>query len=149
LPVVDVLTIPQIVGESTVNQSLSASLVLAFAVLSLLLAGVGLYGVLSYVVTQRVTEIGIRIALGAQRSQVLGMVLKDGLRPVGIGLLIGACGGTAVGYVIRSLLYGTRPADPVVLTGMVATMLAVAVVACAAPAWRASSVDPMQALRTE
>jgi predicted permease len=149
LPVVDVLTIPQIVGESTVNQSLSASLVLAFAVLSLLLAGVGLYGVLSYVVTQRVTEIGIRIALGAQRSQVLGMVLKDGLRPVGIGLLIGACGGTAVGYVIRSLLYGTRPADPIVLTGMVATMLAVAVVACAAPAWRASSVDPMQALRTE
>lgn len=149
LPVVDVLTIPQIVGESTVNQSLSASLVLAFAVLSLLLAGVGLYGVLSYVVTQRVTEIGIRIALGAQRSQVLGMVLKDGLRPVGIGLLIGACGGTAVGYVIRSLLYGTRPADPIVLAGMVATMLAVAVVACAAPAWRASSVDPMQALRTE
>jgi predicted permease len=149
LPVVEVLTIPQIIGESTINQSFSASLVLAFAVLSLLLAGVGLYGVLSYVVTQRVTEIGIRIALGAQRGQVLGMVLKDGLRPVGMGLLIGICGGMAVGYVIRSLLYGTRPADPLVLTGIVFTMLAVAIVACAAPAWRASSVDPMQALRTE
>lgn len=149
LPVVEVLTIPQIVGESTVNQSFSASLVLVFAVLSLLLAGVGLYGVLSYVVTQRVTEIGIRMALGAQRSQVLGMVLKDGLRPVVIGLAIGACGGMAVGYVIRSLLYGTRPADPLVLAGMIGTLVIVAAAACAAPAWRASSVDPMQALRTE
>ncbi|RZU42336.1 ABC transporter permease [Edaphobacter modestus] len=149
LPVVDVLTIPQIVGESTVNQSLTASLVLAFAALSLLLAGVGLYGVLSYLVTQRVTEIGIRIALGAQRAQVLGLVLRDGLRPVAMGLVIGVCGGAAVGYVIRSLLYGTRPMDPVVLAAMVATLLLVAAIACAAPAWRASSVDPMQALRTE
>jgi predicted permease len=149
LPVVEVLTIPQIVGESTVNQSFSASLVFVFAVLSLVLAGVGLYGVLSYVVTQRVTEIGIRMALGAQRGQVLGMVLKDGLRPVGVGLAIGVCGGTAVGYVIRSLLYGTRPADPMVLAGMVGTLVIVAAIACAAPAWRASSVDPMQALRTE
>ena len=149
LPVVDVLTIPQIVGESTVNQSFSASLVLAFAVLSLLLAGVGLYGVLSYVVTQRVTEIGIRIALGAQRGQVLGLVLRDGLRPVGVGLLIGAGGGAAVGYVIRSLLYGTQPVDPAVFAAMVTTLLLVAATASAAPAWRASSVEPMQALRTE
>lgn len=149
LPVVDVLTIPQIVGQSTVNQSLSASLVLAFAVLSLILAGVGLYGVLSYLVTQRVMEIGIRIALGAQRSQVLGLVLRDGLGPVVMGVAFGLCGGTGVGYVIRSLLYGTKPMDPVVLGAMIATLAVVAAVACAAPAWKASSVDPMQALRTE
>jgi predicted permease len=149
LPVVDVLTIPQIVGESTVNQSFSASLVLAFAVLSLLLAGVGLYGVLSYVVTQRVTEIGIRIALGAQKGQVLGLVLRDGLRPVALGLVIGVAGGAAVGYVIRSLLYGTQPMDPAVFAAMVATLLLVAAMASAAPAWRASSVNPIEALRAE
>jgi len=149
LPVVEVLTIPQIVGESTVNQSFSASLVLIFAGLSLLLAGVGLYGVLSYVVTQRVPEIGIRIALGAQRGQVLGLVLRDGLRPVVLGLVVGIGGGIAVGYVIRSLLYQTKPLDPTVFAVMAALMLAVAALASAAPAWRASSVDPMQALRTE
>jgi predicted permease len=149
LPIVDVLTIPQIIGESTVNQSFSASLVLAFAVLSLLLAGVGLYGVLSYLVTQRVTEIGIRIALGAQRAQVLGLVLRDGLRPVIIGLAIGVAGGAAVGSLIRSLLYGTKALDPAVFAGMILTLLMVAALASAAPAWRASSVDPMQALRTE
>jgi ABC-type antimicrobial peptide transport system permease subunit len=149
LPVVDVLTIPQIVGESIVNESFSASLVLIFAALSLVLAGVGLYGVLSYLVAQRVMEIGIRIALGAQRAQVLGLVLLDGLRPVLVGILIGLCGGAGTGYVIQSLLYGTRPLDPLVLTGMIGTLVVVAAAACAAPAWRASSVDPIQALRTE
>jgi predicted permease len=149
LPVVDVLTIPQIVGESTMNQSFTASLVLAFAVLSLLLAGVGLYGVLSYLVTQRVTEIGIRIALGAQRSQVLGLVLRDGMRPVVMGLVVGVAGGAAIGSLIRSLLYGTQPMDPMVFAGMILMLLMVAALASAAPAWRASSVDPMQALRTE
>ena len=149
LSVVDVLTIPQIVGRSTLNANFSATLVLLFAGLSLLLAGVGLYGVLSYLVTQRVTEIGIRIALGAQREQVLGLILRDGLRPVAIGLAVGVVGGGGVGYLIRSLLYGTKPLEPLVFIAMVATLLMVAVVACAAPAWRASSIDPMQALRAE
>jgi predicted permease len=149
LPVVDVLTIPQIVGQSTLNANFSATLVLLFAGLSLLLAGVGLYGVLSYLVTQRVTEIGIRIALGAQREQVLGLILRDGLRPVMIGLAVGVVAGGGVGFLIRSLLYGTKPLEPLVFIAMVATLLMVAAVACAAPAWRASSIDPMQALRAE
>lgn len=149
LPVVDILTIPQIVGKSTVNQSFTASLVLAFAALSLLLAGIGLYGVLSYLVTQRIIEIGIRMALGAQRSQILGLMLRDGMRPVAIGLAIGIAGGATAGLLIRSLLYGTKATDPLVFAGMILTLLIVAAVASAAPAWRASSVDPMQALRME
>ncbi len=149
LPVVDVLTIPQIVGRSTANANFSATLVLLFAGLSLLLAGVGLYGVLSYLVTQRVTEIGIRIALGAQREQVLALILRDGLRPVAIGLALGVAGGAGVGFLIRSMLYATKPLEPVVFMSMVGTLMLVAVGACAAPAWRASSIDPMQALRAE
>ena len=149
LPVVNVMTISAIVGESTANASFSATLVLLFAALSLVLAGVGLYGVLSYLVTQRVTEIGIRIALGAQRQQVLALVLRDGLRPVVIGLAIGIAGGALVGFLIRSLLYGTEPLEPMVFVSMTVTLLLVAAGACAAPAWRASSIEPMQALRTE
>ena len=149
LPIVNVMTIPQIVGESTANANFSATLVLLFAGLSLLLAGVGLYGVLSYLVTQRVTEIGIRIALGAQREQVMGLILRDGLRPVAIGLAVGVVGGGGVGYLIRSLLYGTKPLEPLVFVTMVATLLIVAAASCAVPAWRASSIDPMQALRAE
>jgi ABC-type antimicrobial peptide transport system permease subunit len=100
-------------------------------------------------VTQRVTEIGIRIALGAQREQVLALVLRDGLRPVVIGLAIGVAGGAVVGFLIRSLLYGTKPLEPMVFVSMTVTLLMVAAGACAAPAWRASSIEPMQALRTE
>ena len=149
LPVYDVLTMQQILGQTTASQSFSATLVLAFAGLSLLLAGVGLYGVLSYLVTQRIGEIGIRIALGAQRTEVLRLVLFDGLRPVILGLLIGSAGGATAGALIRSILYGTSPFDPVVMAGMVGCLLLTAVVACAVPALRASRIEPMQALRTE
>jgi predicted permease len=145
MPVYDVLTMQQILGKTTASQNLSATLVLAFAGLSLLLAGVGLYGVLSYLVTQRVAEIGIRIALSAQRSEVL----LDGLRPVMAGLAVGLAGGAAAGMLIRSILYGTSPFDPVVLVSMVGCLLLTAVVACAVPAVRASRIEPMAALRNE
>jgi predicted permease len=149
LPVSDILTMQQILGKSTATQSFSATLVLAFAALSLLLAAIGLYGVLSYLVAQRNMEIGIRMALGAQRSEVLRLVLFDGLRPVLIGLVIGLAGGSTAASFVRSILYGTSPLDPVVLITMVGGLLVTALVACALPAIRASKIEPMQALRTE
>src|SRR5580765_26680 len=144
-----VLTMPQIIGKATASKSFSASLVLAFAVLSLMLAAVGLYGVLSYLVTQRISEIGIRMALGAQRSEVLRLVLFDGMRPVVIGLMIGLAGGAGAGVLIKSVLYGTRPLDPTVFAGMVVSLLLTAAMASAIPALRACRIEPTQALRIE
>jgi putative ABC transport system permease protein len=149
LPVSHVLTMNQIIGASLVNASLSATLVMAFAVLSLILASVGLYGVLSYLTTQRTSELGIRIALGAQRDQLLQLMLMDGLRPALFGLGLGLVMSFAATRIFQSMLFGTKPLDPVVLSGVIATLLAVAVLACLAPAWRASRLDPMKALRTE
>jgi predicted permease len=149
LPVYDILTMQQILGKATASQSFSATLVLTFAGLSLLLAAVGLYGVLSYLVAQRVREIGIRIAMGAQRGQVLRLVLLDGLRPVFLGLLLGVAGGAGAGALIRSILYGTRPFDPGVFVVMVGSLLVTAIAACTMPALRASRIEPMEALRTE
>jgi predicted permease len=149
LPVYQVLTMQQIVNNSTVSQNFSATLVLAFAAFSLLLASIGLYGVLSYLVTQRVKEIGIRLALGAQRAQVLRLVLMDGVRPVLLGLLLGLGGGIAAGSMIRSILYGTSLLDPVVFAVMIGTLLLTAVIACVVPAIRASQIEPVRALRTE
>jgi putative ABC transport system permease protein len=149
LPVSDVLTMNQIVEQSLGNASLSASLVLAFAVLSLVLASVGLYGVLSYLTTQRTAEIGVRIALGAQRSQVLRLMLGDGLRPALYGLALGLAASLAAVKLIESMLYQTRPLDPAIFAAVATTLLAVAAFACLIPAWRASRIDPMQALRTE
>jgi predicted permease len=144
-----VLTMQQIIGRTTDSQSFSATLVLAFAALSLILAAVGLYGVLSYLVTQRVSEIGIRMALGAQRSEVLRLVLFDGMRPVMIGLGIGLAGGAIAGMLIKSILFGTRPLDPTVFVGMVFALLLTAAIASAVPALRACRIEPTQALRME
>jgi predicted permease len=149
LPVYNALTMDQILGKSTATQGFAANLVLAFASLSLLLAAVGLYGVLSYLVTQRVSEIGIRVALGAQREQILSLILFDGLRPVFLGLILGLTASAGTTQLIRSMLYGTEPTDPAVIGAVILTLLSIALFACIFPAWRASRLDPMQALRTE
>jgi predicted permease len=149
LPVYEILTMQQIVGKATASQSFSATLVLAFAALSLLLAAAGLYGVLSYLVSQRVTEIGIRIALGAQRGEVLKMVLMDGLRPVFVGLLLGSAGAVAAGQLIKSMLYGTGPVDLTVFAAMVGSLLLTGLAASTVPALRASRIEPTQALRAQ
>jgi putative ABC transport system permease protein len=123
--------------------------VLSFAGFSLLLAAVGLYGVLAYLVTQRTGEIGIRMALGAQRERVLRLVLIDGLRPALLGLAIGIAASLAVTRLIGSVLYGTSPLDPGVFVSVIATLLISATGACLVPAWRAARINPMSALRAE
>jgi predicted permease len=149
LPVANVMTMDQIIGQSTLNASFDAKLLLAFAILSLTLAAAGLFGVLSYIVAQRTTEIGIRIALGAQREQVMRLMLRDGLRPALFGLVLGLVASAGVTRLIQSMLYGTHPLDPVVFIVVSAALLLVAALACAIPAWHASQLDPIQALRAE
>ena len=149
LSVSNVLTIPQIIGESLGNVSVSATLVLAFALLSLVLASVGLYGVLSYLMEQRTTELGIRMALGAQREQVLRLMLLDGLRPALFGLLIGIPVSVAAARLVRSMLFGTTALDPAVFAAVAVMLFSVATLACIVPAWRASRLNPIQALRSE
>jgi putative ABC transport system permease protein len=149
LPVSDVFTIQQIIERSLGNATLSVSLMLGFAVLSLILASVGLYGVLSYLTTQRTGEIGVRMALGAPREEVLRLMLGDGLRPALYGLALGLVGSIGAVRLVQSMLYETRPLDPAIFASVAATLVVVAVFACLVPAWRASRIDPMQALRTE
>ena len=139
----------QLLGKSMLDQSFNTTLLVGFGALSLLLAAVGLFGVLSYIVAQRTAEIGIRMALGAPRSGVLGRVLLDGLRPAALGLVLGLAASVEAARVLRDMLYETRPLDPWVFAAVAALLLAVAAIACLLPAWRASRVDPIQALRTE
>jgi predicted permease len=149
LPVSDVLTMNQLLGKTTLDESFNATLLTVFAALSLLLAAVGLFGVLSYIVAQRTSEIGIRIALGAQRQRVLRLMLLDGLWPALFGLGLGLAASAALAKQIESMLYGTKPLDPAVFVAVAALLALVAVLACMVPAWRASRLDPMQALRME
>ncbi len=149
LPVSGVMTLRDAISKSTLDSAFDSLLVLGFAVIALILAAAGLYGVLAYLVTQRTGEIGIRMALGAPRKQVIRLMLLDGLRPALFGLGLGLAASLAVGRLIASMLYNTSPYDSGILAAVAATLSIVAGAACILPAWRASRVDPMQALRTE
>jgi ABC-type antimicrobial peptide transport system permease subunit len=121
----------------------------AFAGLALLLAAIGTYGVLSYMVTERRREIGIRVALGATRSHVLTQIMKQGLQVTALGVTLGLVGALAVNRLIASLLFGVQPTDTVTIASVIATITVVAVVASCLPAWRASRLDPNVVLRDE
>jgi putative ABC transport system permease protein len=149
LPVSDVLTMDQVIGRNNMDAGFNAMLLAVFAGVSLVLAAAGLFGVLSYIVAQRKSEIGIRIALGAQREQVLRKVLLDGLWPALYGLAIGMAASAWAAQQVQAMLYGTEPLDGYVFAGVGAVLLLVAALACFVPAWRASRLDPMTALRTE
>ncbi|HEY7856459.1 MAG TPA: ADOP family duplicated permease, partial [Terriglobales bacterium] len=147
LPVSDVRTLRETVGRAALGAQINSLLVLAFALIALLLAAAGLYGVLAYLVTQRTAEIGVRIALGARRGQLLRTVLWDGLRPAVIGLACGLVASVAAVRLIASMLFNTPPLDTAVFAAVAAALLIVATIACLMPAWRASRLSPLTALR--
>jgi putative ABC transport system permease protein len=149
LPISQVRTLADIVAEGTARQRLSAALVGAFSALALLLAAVGLYGVVSYSVVQRTREFGIRSALGAQPADVVRLVLAQGAALVLIGLAAGLAMALALGRVLASQLFGIAPNDAATLAGVAALLAAVALAATAAPAVRATRLDPLLALRQE
>jgi predicted permease len=149
VPVVRLRDMDSVFAESIRRPRLLALLLGAFAGLALLLAAIGTYGVLSYMVTERRREIGIRVALGAARSRVLTQIMKQGLQVTAMGLTIGLAGALAVNRLIASLLFGVQPTDTVTIAFVIATITAVAVVASWLPAWRASRVDPNIVLRDE
>jgi putative ABC transport system permease protein len=149
VPVVRLRDMDSVFAESIRRPTLLAQLLGAFAGLALLLAAIGTYGVLSYMVTERRREIGIRVALGATRSDVLTQIMKQGLQVTASGVAIGLAGALAVNRLIASLLFGVQPTDTVTIGFVIATITAVAVAASWLPAWRASRLDPNVVLRDE
>jgi predicted permease len=149
LPVFGVQSMEALLAQQTSAGRFASLLLGVFAAVALLLAAVGLYGVLAFVVSLRQREIGIRLALGATRRRVLAGVMRQGLRLVGVGLAIGLLAAAGSTRWISSLLFGVGAHDPAVFAGVPAVLLAVAALASWAPARRAAGVDPQQALRSE
>jgi predicted permease len=149
VPVARLREMDEVFTESIRRPRLLARLTGAFGVLALLLAAIGTYGVLSYMATERRREIGIRMALGANRSRVLALVLRHGLLLTTIGVAAGLAGTLGLNRLIASLLFGVQPTDAGTLAAVIVTISLVAIVACWLPAWRASRLDPNVALREE
>ncbi|MBP8273077.1 MAG: ABC transporter permease [Acidobacteria bacterium] len=147
LPIVKLRTMDDVFGDSVSRPKFITLLLAIFAGLALTLAAIGTYGVLSYLVTQQSQEIGIRMALGASRGNVLGLILKQGLMLTAIGLTFGVAGAFAAGRLMRSLLFNVSPSDPLTIGGVALVMAIVATAACLIPALRATRVDPLQTLR--
>ena len=149
VPVGLVRTLDEVLSESVALHRFQMLLIAIFAGLALVLAAVGTYGVMSYLVAQRAHEIGVRVALGAERRDVLGLVMRRGLALAGGGALLGIAGAAALTRLLASQLYGVRPMDPLTFAAVTALLLLVALVACWLPARRAARVDPVVALRSE
>ena len=147
VPVMRFRDMETVVAESIQRPRFLAQLLGLFAGLALLLAAVGTYGVLSSLVAERRHEISIRMALGADRSSVLVLVMREGLLLTAIGVVVGLAGAFGLNRLIASLLFGVGPTDVPTVAGVTATMIIVAAVACVLPAWRASRLDPNAVLR--
>jgi len=146
LAVSDPRTMGEIVGASVAAPRFLSSLLGAFAAVALTLAAVGIYGVLSYAVRRRTREIGVRVALGADRGSILGLVLRRGMLPVGLGLALGLAGTLALHRLVERFLFQVSATDPLLYAGLALFLATVALVACLVPARRATAVDPLQAL---
>jgi predicted permease len=144
-----VRTLGDVVADSVANRRFEMDLLLLFAVSALLLAGLGVYGVVTYSVVQREREIGLRMALGATRANIYGLVLRDGLLPVLVGAVVGVGVAFAFARVVASLLFQISPYNPAIVAGAVCVLVAMGTAACLLPARRAASIEPMQALRNE
>jgi predicted permease len=149
VPIVRLREMDRVFDASIERPRLLAQLLGGFAGLALLLAAIGTYGVLSYMVAERRREIGIRMALGADQGNVLGQVMKQGLTLTAVGIVAGLAGAFALNRVIASMLFGVEPTDPMTMAAVVATITLVAAIACWLPAWRASRVDPNIVLRDD
>jgi putative ABC transport system permease protein len=148
-PVDHVLTMEEVMADSLARRRLTLTLLGIFAGGAMLLAALGIYGVTAYMVTQRQQEIGLRMALGASRTAVLGLVIRQGMSLLAAGLAAGLVLSFALMWVLSSLLFAVRPYDPVSLAAAAAVLALVALLACSIPAWRATRVDPLVALRYE
>jgi len=148
-PIGKICTMDQSIASSLATRRLTMALLATFAVLALLLASLGLYGVMALTVTQRTRELGIRLALGAARTNIFRLVLGHGISLMAVGIVLGLAGAAAVGRVLMSLLYNVGMLDAGAITAAVFSLLAVALIACIVPARRATRVDPIIALRSE
>jgi putative ABC transport system permease protein len=148
-PVVRVMTMDRMIAITEAERRFVLILFEAFGIVALALAAVGIYGLLSGNVTERTREIGVRAALGASRGDIVALILRDGMRLTMLGIVVGLCGGIAATRAITSLLFGTSPLDLVAWAGVVAVLAGVSALACWAPAWRASRIDPSITLRAD
>lgn len=149
LPIVNMRTMDEVFSESVVRPRFLAQLLSIFGALALILAAIGTYGILSYSVTERRHEIGIRMALGADGGNVLGMILGQGLRVTGLGLVVGIVGSLWLTRLVSSLLFDVKAIDPLTFVTVAVFIAVIAVLACLIPARRATQVDPMVVLREE
>jgi putative ABC transport system permease protein len=147
VPVADIRTMSEVIADSTAQRRVTMLLIVAFAAVALILAAVGIYGVISYSVTQRTQEIGIRMALGAERTAVMRMVLGQAMTLAAIGVAAGAAAAWTLTRLMQKLLFGVEPSDPLTFTAVALLLTAVAACAAAVPALRATRVDPATALR--
>jgi len=149
LVVSDVRTMERVVGAAQGGTRFATQLLAALALAALVLAAVGTYGVMGYLVSRRTREIGVRMALGARAADVLGLVVRQGMTPVAVGTLLGLAGSVAAGRILTALLYEVPPNDAATFATAAAVLGTAALVACGLPARRAARVDPARALRQE
>jgi putative ABC transport system permease protein len=148
-PIFGVQTMEEIISGSLAERRFTMLLLIIFASTALVLAAVGTYGVMSYAVSRRTHELGVRLALGASRSEILRLVVWEGIVLAAIGAAVGLTAALGLTRLMASLLYGVRPADPATLAAVSLLLAGIALLACYIPAWRATKVDPLVALRYE